>query len=229
MRSRCLGVVLVAALAGCGPSAGGGSGGGGAVPLERLGDEYAAAFCRKVFACCDAAERQATTLGTGDEAACRVAFGATIADDIADVQASVAAGITTYDGQKARRCFDALVGLPCAEWGGDDAPERIPDCTQMLRGTIAPGGACLGGRECADGACSSDGTCVANAGAGESCLGRGCRGALYCDTDASGALTTCVAYQPNGAPCSFDGECRSNTCGSATPRVCTPPTMCDGV
>ena len=69
MRSWRGGFVLVAALAGCGP--GGGGGGGGAVPLDQLDEEYAAAFCRKLFTCCTAAELPDTRAGTGDEAACR--------------------------------------------------------------------------------------------------------------------------------------------------------------
>ena len=80
MRSWRGGFVLVAALAGCGP--GGGGGGGGAIPLDQLDEEYAAAFCRKLFTCCTAAELPETPAGSGDEAACRATLGAMIAAEL---------------------------------------------------------------------------------------------------------------------------------------------------
>jgi hypothetical protein len=214
--------VLVVTLAGCG------GGRGASIPIDQLDDEYAAAFCRKIFSCCDAAERPSTPAGAGDEAACRASYLATIMSQFSDLQAGVASGILAYDGSKARTCFDALVALPCTEWGGDEVLERIPDCIQMLRGTVAPGGACPASLVCADGFCDNA-VCVANAKVGESCLGKGCQGGLYCDTDASGALTTCAALQPNGAPCSFDAECRSAACGDTTPGVCGPAAICNGI
>jgi hypothetical protein len=229
MRSSLGGFVLVAALAGCGPSGGGTGSAGGAIRLDQLDAEYAAAFCRKLFTCCTAAELMATPAGSGDEAACRATYGARIAADFEAIRGGVASGAATYDGAKARSCFDALVGLPCTEWGGDDALERIPDCALFLRGTVAPGGACIVSQQCTDGECQTGGICVANARAGEACAGRPCQGGLYCDTDAAGALTTCAAYQPNGAPCSFDDECRSKTCGTGTPRVCGPSEICNGI
>lgn len=219
-------LVLVAALSGCG--SGGGAGGGASIPIGQLDDEYAAAYCRKLFSCCDAAERPSTPAGDGDEAACRASYTATLMSQFDELQAGVASGILVYDGSKARACFNALVALPCTEWGGDEALERIPDCLQMLRGTVAPGGACPASRACADGFCDSA-VCVANAKVGESCVGKACQGGLYCDTDASGALTTCAALQPNGAPCSFDAECRSAGCGDVTPGICGPTTVCNGL
>jgi hypothetical protein len=217
--------VLIAVLAGCGSS----GGGGGAIPIEQLGNEYAAAFCRKLFTCCDAAERPSTPAGSGDEAACRTSYQATIASQFGDLQAAVESGILVYSGVKARACFDGLVALPCTEWGGDEALERIPDCLQMVSGTIAPGGACIEGRECADGFCEG-GTCVRNARVGESCVGKACQAGLYCDTDdASGALTTCTALQSNGAACTFNGECRSGACGDVTPGICGPAAICNGL
>lgn len=227
MRSWRGGVVLVAALAGCGPGSGGG--GGGAISLDRLDEEYAAAFCRKLFTCCTAAELPETPAGSGDEAACRATLGAMIAPEWDEIRAGVASGIITYDGAKTRTCIDALAALPCTEWGGDDAGERIPDCDLIIRGKVAPGGACIASLECTDGWCASGGICMANARLGQSCVGTSCQGGLYCDTDAAGALTTCAVYQPNGAPCSFDAECRSNSCGAVAPRVCGPSEICNGI
>ena len=216
--------MLVAALAGCGP--GGGGGGGAAIPLDRIDEEYAAVFCRKIFTCCTAAEILGSPAAAGDEAACRATYGAAIASDLGDVQASVASGIVTYDGGKARSCFEAVGALPCTEWGGDDAPDRIPDCALILRGTVAPGGACAGSEVCADGWCASGGICTANTRLGEACAGMPCQTGLYCDTNAAGALTTCAAFQPNGAPCSFGDECRSNSCNAG---VCGPSEICNGI
>jgi hypothetical protein len=227
MHSWRWGLVLIAALAGCGGDGTGSA--GGAVLLDQLDEEYAAAFCRKLFACCTAAELTETPAGSGDEAACRATYGARIAPDLDALRTGVASGVVSYDGAKARSCFDTLVALPCTEWGGDDALERIPDCALMLRGTVAPGGACLASRQCLDGECGSGGICVANARPAEPCVGKSCQGGLYCDTDPSGALTTCAAYQPNGAPCSFNDECRSNSCGAVTPGVCGPSEICNGI
>lgn len=227
MRSWRVGFVLVAALAGCGADGTGRA--GGAILLDQLDEEYAAAFCRKIFTCCTTAELSDTPAGSGDEAACRATISAASASDLGDIQTSVASGIVIYDGAKARSCFDTLVALPCTEWGGDDAPDRIPDCALIVRGTVAPGGACGATEQCADGWCASGGICMANTRVGEACVGRPCQDGLYCDTDAAGALTTCAAYQSNGAPCSFDDECRSKSCGASTPRVCGPSLICNGI
>jgi hypothetical protein len=226
MRSPGVLFLLTAAFLGCGSS---GRGGGGAIPLDQLANEYAAAYCRKLFTCCDVAERPSTPAGSGDEATCRANYQTTIASQFADIQAAIEGGILIYSGVKARACFDALVALPCTEWGGDEALERIPDCVHMVWGTVAPGGACIEGRECADGFCDL-GSCVLNAKVGESCVGKPCQGGLYCDTDdVSGALTTCAALQSNGAPCNFDAECRSGGCGDVTPGSCGPTAICNGV
>jgi len=214
----------VAALAGCGPSGTGSA--GGAILIDQLDEEYAAAFCRKIFTCCTASELPETPAGSGDEAACRATYRARIAADLDALRTGVASGAISYDGAKARSCFDALVGLPCTEWGGDEALDRIPDCALMLRGTVAPGGSCAASQVCADGWCGSGAICMANARAGESCVGITCHAGLYCDTDAAGALTTCAAYQPNGAPCSFDDECRSDSCNAG---VCGPSDICNGI
>jgi len=224
-------LVLVVSLAGCGAAGGGGVGGGGgggvggggAVPLDRLDEEYAAAFCRKIFGCCTASELPETPAAGGDEAACRATYGAAIASDLGDIQASVASGIVTYDGLKARSCFDTLIALPCTEWGGDEAPDRIPDCALILVGTVTPGGTCTGSETCPGGVCWPGGACVAYAKRGESCAEIPCQGGLYCKTNAAGI---CAAYESNGATCSFDDACRSNSCNGG---VCGPSEICNGI
>ena len=188
MRRPLLSFVLLAA-SGCGPS-----GSGSAIPFDQLADEFAKVFCRKAFICCDAVELQSVG---GDEAQCRSAVSADLMSDLTGDQTGVATGTTIYDGRKARACLDTVTALPCSEWGADESLRRFPDCLQILRGTIAPGGACSRSGECRDGTCppsTGSGVCVARAAAGESCASTTCRQELYCALDPSGLPTTWQRY-----------------------------------
>jgi len=210
---------------------GGGGGGGGGLPADQLAAEMAGAFCHKLFTCCDATELAANSLTMADEATCVSMVGSSLGPDVADVQASVSAGRTIYHGDHARACVDALVALPCDQWGGDYTLLRLPDCFRITEGTIAPGAACEHTAECIDGHCDLVAGCVADDKLGAACDIGSCVEGLSCITGALGTTATCGTVQPDGASCNYGGECASHTCATnaAGARVCSPPTMCNGV
>jgi hypothetical protein len=209
---------------------GGGGSTGGDVPLDQFAATYAAVFCQKAFTCCDAAELAGDSMTGIDEATCRSTYAAGISANMADYPASIAAGRIIYHGDRARRCFDAIAALPCAQWGADEELRRFPDCLHMTEGTVAPGGECTRTVECDDGSCNSgNGTtniCVANARISESCTSRSCQPELSRASDSSGLPTVCATPLPDGSACSYDSDCASTFCEA---RVCGPPTMCNGV
>jgi len=229
---RFLPAFVLLAVSGCGPSSGGSS--GAAIPFDQLAAEYARVFCGKAFVCCDAGELQ----GIGTEAMCRTVVATEIMGDLTGDQTGIAAGTTIYDGSKARACFDIITAMPCSEWGADENLRQVPECWQIFRGTVAPGGACSRSDECMDGTCPpsvSGGTCVARAKLGESCASNTCRPELICDQDSSGLPTTCAVPRANGMACVADLQCASRNCvgaptmSSDPPGACGAPDMCNGV
>jgi len=211
----------VAALAALMVGCGGGS--GGSIPLDQLGAEYAAVFCRKAFTCCDDAER--ASVASRDEADCRSAYGASFSASFANIQMSVDAGRTRYHGDRARRCLDTMAARPCPLWGIGEAVSRILDCNTTHEGLLAPGSTCERDQECANGYCeTSSRTCVARSKLGETCTEAHCEWELVCVFDASGA-SACGAPLPDGSPCYVSSECAS-FCNA---DVCGPSVVCDGV
>jgi hypothetical protein len=223
MRLACgVGFGVMSAAAAIVIGCGGGGGSNGAIPLDQLGTEYAAVFCRKAFACCDAAER--SSVSGGDEANCRSAYGTSLSAGYANITVGVDAGRTRYDGARARGCLNAIAALVCAQWGVDEELDRFPDCLHTFEGTVAPGGTCSRHQECAGGYCDmASGMCVARPALGEPCSGL-CELELACLYDTTGA-GACGVPLADGSPCSFNSEC-VNFCEA---NVCGPPTMCNGV
>lgn len=140
-----------------------------------------------------------------------------------NLKAAVDAGRYTYDGAAAQGCIDALEAGGCKgifagamgspPYGGPPFPAA---CTRVVKGNVAPGGACLvwnanqgatgfALNECSQGStcrygdynvCQS--TCGFDSDVGGTC-GRGnynCKSNLYC-----GADFTCHAYLAAGASC----------------------------
>ena len=111
-----------------------------------------------------------------DLAGCVAERGAWCLDGEA-VAAAVEAGDLTYDAEAADGCLTLLDDMDCDGFDERLATEpRFPDggCYDVLMGTVAPGGPCSLGNECAPGSrCVVDescpGTCEAYATIGEDC------------------------------------------------------------
>src|SRR5947208_7004179 len=106
-------------------------------------------------------------------------IGAGIDADAATNQAGVAAGRIVYHGERARRCVDSLIALPCEQWGDDDELRRFPDCQGTYEAKVAPGGACDLNQDCIGGHCEAS-ACVADPKTGDACRIGECARALVC-------------------------------------------------
>lgn len=84
-------------------------------------------------------------------------------------------------------------------------------------GTLGDGSRCSSGTQCASGYCrgatpyAECGTCVAKAGAGESCSNRPCVDGLVC-----GPGNTCQEGLADGATCTSNSECLSRSCNGGS-------------
>jgi hypothetical protein len=211
-----------------------GGGSGGAVPLDQVGTQYAAAFCRKAFTCCDATELASDGATAVDEATCRATVAVGVSANVANNMDDMAAGRVVYHGDSARRCLDVVAGLACEQWGADEALARFPDCLKVFEGKVAPGAPCTRDAQCADGFCDVNGTgvCVARPKSGEACTSGLCSQGLVCLSDSVGSFTVCGAALADGSPCRFDAECASASCNidaATNTASCGPMTFCNGV
>jgi hypothetical protein len=206
---------VAAVLAGCGPSAG--------APAEVSFADYrmrlVAAYCKLAVACEEMPD-EATCLATIQ---LQPGYVATLQQDIDGAK-------TKFDGNAAARCLAAIEGLPSCKKSGLGATAAVLDegCAGLFTGTVAVGGACFFGEECASGlcqptdvACSPRKQCCAGtcanvpppipAGgdcsmpmANQSCAtGSTCRGGL------NGQTNTCMSpVATEGAACTNVGGCR---------------------
>jgi hypothetical protein len=194
----------------------------GPVAIEQLAHELAVTTCMMygrcfpgaVLAACVSSEEKLL----GDQ-------------NVASMQAGIAAGKISYDGATVRACLDLYPKLECDY---SNVSILLPTCTNVWGGTVAVGGSCNSSFECASNAFSNvcrsanntcPGVCAAKATAGEPCASLSdCDGTLKCvsaagtckvplklgDTcspvttgiDACGGLTQCVQL-PNMA----QGQC----------------------
>ena len=201
---------FAAALAGCGEDS---------VSLNDLANAYEDAYCSRLVRCgryVDAAScKEALQLST------------------AEILASVNAGRTAYDGDKAAACLDALRGASCDVTDADNRAD-VPACEEIFRGTVADGGVCFDDDECLSDSCSIPdcgmaccaGVCdptvaiTPPAAIGQSCLQVNCVDGAFCD-DAD----ICIALLPVGSQCDGGGQCtyglycsESGTCADAPGR-----------
>jgi hypothetical protein len=129
--------------------------------------------------------------------------------------AAIEMGRLRFDGENARRCFDALAGRSCDVTSESSRVE--PDaCRNIMVGTQRDGAACSDGAQCISRQCERPGcnaaccfgTCVGDtapprAAAGESCEFAACEDSAFCDRD----VMTCVARRPRDAFCTSSEEC----------------------
>jgi hypothetical protein len=130
------------------------------------------------------------------------------------MEAEVAAGRLSYDGDRARACVDAWKAATC------DALDGVgPACDGILGGNVANGGVCLDDVECATGHCRVDascpGVCTAYVGLDGDCSAAGakCAPDLYC------RIGRCAAPP---APAKQGEACVTRSCASGL--YCDPGT-----
>ncbi len=205
-----LSLSFAAALAGCGEDS---------VSLDDLANAYVDASCARLVRC----GRYA------DVASCK----ASAQLDLAEIRASVDAGRTSYDGDKAAACLDALRGASCDVTDADNRAD-VPACEEIFRGTVADGGECFDDDECLSDSCNIPdcgmaccaGVCDPTvaipppAAVGQSCAQVDCVDGAFCSE-----TNICTALIAVGSPCSGGGECtygayctEAGTCADAPGR-----------
>jgi hypothetical protein len=160
-------------------------------------------------------------------------------------RAAVDAGRIKFDGDDARRCFDALADRSCDVTSKSN--RAVPDeCLGILTGTLREGEACTAGDQCVSRNCEvptcnmacCTGMCVGSdapprAKAGESCELATCDDESFCDQD----VMTCVARRPreafcvSGAECNFGLDCVQGGSCTTLPvlgQPCTGPCRDEG-
>ena len=133
--------------------------------------------------------------------------------------AAVRAGRVYYNGTHVKACLDAIAAQTCDRTDRDGRVLQImPECVDVLRGTIDAGGACAIDAECVSGDCSTPisetttcamGTCngdtppsSAPAGLGQRCIPF-CAVGLYCDDMTS----VCAVLKSAGSSCEITAQC----------------------
>lgn len=183
---------VLAALVGC--SSGGSS---STIPFDSLQREFATAVCAQ-FANCPSTVPAGTVLAAIAQHpalySCADLFTADATFNMAQYRTSIDAGRITYDGAKARACFDALAST-CGAF--DQVLVGDANCQGALTGHVALGGTCFYDQECVAGThcdlgSTCPGLCVAAAALGDSC-GTG----VTCDDNYPGATLSCTTTTAN--------------------------------
>jgi hypothetical protein len=158
------------------------------IPLAELDRAYAQAACDSFVQC-------ARTLGFTETYALFEAGADRCADfflaDFENLPSElVASGHVTYDGVKAKACFDKVATTCVAE-----DPTELPECRDAFKGTLQTGAACAEDVECAGDAFCKQVTSSACPGV---CTPRAALGAA-CDLE-----TECTALTP--ALCDYEAK-----------------------
>ena len=220
-------LTLLIGIAACG-------GGSGGVSPSELGGAIATASCSKLSSCCTAAEFKDATLGADDVTECKAlftAFGGILGKILDD---SIAKGRVIYHADRMADCIAAIDDVSCLEFsrgGLDNIP--VDACENPFEPLVASGGECGEDFDCTSGYCSGEttdfdgnityGTCGTAPVAGQPCDHNECAPGAFCDLG-----TTCVATKADGASCTSDDQCASDSCNGDNPGTCGVQTSCDG-
>lgn len=229
-----------------GEGGGVGAGAGDASDVAPVGPEDYAAFsltfsrlyCRRLFSCCDAADRTAI-IGMDDETTCvrkenEVVLG--VGMDYLD------RGVSFYDRGAATVCFASLTSDPCGAVFSHENGRLVACQGGVLKGLGANGTECEGDIECLSNRCTVnsgcapplaplctadefyDGktaACAPRRQRGEDCVNSSsCAGDLIC------LGKKCADPLPDGQVCSSPSDC-AGTCTSFSGGVCRPA-VCGG-
>ena len=221
--------LLLSVIAGCG-----GSSTAATVPIEDLPAEAAQIYCDQLAAC--AGEAMADFLPFGDD--CVEQFTNALTDGTLEQwKAAIEAGTVEYHADAAQACLDALDAMGC-DLFGNRGPEICEDaldgnvplgedcgiddecdgeafclieaaCPGTCSERLGESAACTDDSNCQDGLTCQRRTCLAQAGAGDSCGGPGgseCEVGLLClgeDGDTPGTCTDAdeIFTEAEGASC----------------------------
>jgi hypothetical protein len=131
--------------------------------------------------------------------------------DGSQVQASVAAGRASYDGEAAGACIDAVAALSCAALSRD-----LAACDDVFTGTLVDGATCWFNFECASDRCVKvqcdrqccTGVCMPRSGEGAACQSAiDCAPGLICQGEGGGLPSTCHRRVAAGEDCMTSADC----------------------
>lgn len=149
-------------------------------------------------------------------------------EELADLNAAIAAGTVVYDSGSGAACLDAFRDFnPCSlDFLAGDGEDIEAACDAVFVGQVELGGTCYLDEECADrGECDADcpdaccsGVCVApdveppRAEIGDPCESVfDCVNAAYCAVDLATGDGTCAARVPLGQPCDDPFACEAGS------------------
>jgi hypothetical protein len=138
-------------------------------------------------------------------------------------QRALAEPHTGYTPARAQACGDALGAMTCEEFL---SPTTAPVCFPR-GGTIAIGGSCSDGWQCASGTCypgdfTGCGTCITPVTLGQDCVNTQCANNLVCSASSLVAPGNPVCTTPVGVggACNDDGVCPANAHCDRTTHTC---------
>jgi hypothetical protein len=213
------------------------------VSIDQFPTRFAAAYCKRIFACCKQSEiPERLSLfnpSPTDEAGCTTDYAGLITLIIPQAQTAITSGRLRYDPQGAGECIDAYAGLSCAQFSAATTESTLAGrCDHFFVPLVADGGSCDLSSECTSHYCDSvpgsrvDGTCKTKPQQGEPCPAFECADGLICSAGATSS--TCQPKKADGQPCYSASECQSNGCEGANASTATmgtcgaPAVTCQG-
>jgi hypothetical protein len=170
-------------------------------PLEAFPAAVARATCQKIDQCCSAADRS-RVIGAGEDlATCEMLLGSFYGRQFALTQSLAQMSRIVFDAGTMETCLATYGAAAC----GAPGLAAAQTCAQVFTGSVAEGGACQSGFECASHHCASvagSGQCRPQKGAGQPCARGGECQSGVCWTSLLGG--TC-ASQAMGPSCGGDG------------------------
>lgn len=193
------------------------------VAFADLYGKVAAAYCDRVFACCDMNEAHAIGVipytdsrpDIPDAAACTTYMTTWIQSQglLSAISHDVGSGAVDYDAQRAGDCLASMTTMACDAFGHDVSGFRDMRACSPFVANKASGDACAWDQQCPTEYCTSpdaggDPVCRDKPALGAQCPVGVCDGDNYCDFNDG----TCKAPLANGADCVFDDYCTSGWC-----------------
>jgi hypothetical protein len=194
-------------------------------------------YCRRVFSCCNDADRAGITAMDDEETCVRkendVVYG--VGEDY------LMRGVSFYDRDTATACFTALTNGPCsAVFSRENG--RLLACQGVLKGLTPNGGDCEGDIECLSGRCGGNGCAPAFAaqctadqffdGKAAMCVPRhqldgSCFSASDCVPGLTCLAAKCATPLADGQKCISPKDC-AGTCTMLNGNGVCRPGLCGG-
>lgn len=230
MRSSVAGFIMIVAMASMsacnGSSSGNASHTDGSVtvgtgPLADFQESYIAAFCQYVTRCAMSPSMEA----------CRKSYFDSRIIDLGELESEIDQGLVTYDASAAAACFSVIANASCAVGSLSSTSSAAPSCSGLIKGLVAPGGACVSDEQCTTGLCkqpSCGGTCCLGVCAVKAATGASCTQSSECADDAvcsyDGSLAgMCKPRAAQGQACKYSNDCQSGlACDSTGSKTCVP-------